>query len=300
MKKFIIIAFCLLAFKDINGQHISLLNDNATWYYHITDSYVWGYFSGYESKYYFENDTVISNLIYKKLICEQSNRPPFVYGLIREDSGVYYALRNEEQVIMDFNLEIGDSVYIAAEGVIFNPIKLNVYSVDSILIGGSFRKRIKLSYSDDPSGWLHFDLTWIEGIGSSIGFIPSFFEAEGALDMWSYMTCFYDKTTIYPENMTIEICNSWFLSTLETEPQTIQIWPNPTSSSFNLDLTTWQQGPAQIQVNDIFGRIVYNENVIDNNEILTISLDNHSAGLYFLKLLDTSNKVVLTKKMVKQ
>jgi hypothetical protein len=79
------------------------------------------------------------------------------YGYREENHKVYKSAYYDdfEEVIYDFSLTVGDSVYV--DSIYYSPTYAHATIVDSVLVGRSFRKRIQF---DNPPE------VWIEGIGS--------------------------------------------------------------------------------------------------------------------------------------
>lgn len=75
-----------------------------------------------------------------------------------------------------------------------------------------------------------------------------------------------------------------------------KIYPNPTNGLLNININNYV-GELQINVFDLNGRQVYNQNVSDFNNTNAINLESLSAGIYVLKLqgenLNYSEKIIL-------
>ena len=111
--------------------------------------------------YFIEGDTMISGQNYAK-IYRYKNKPEYI-GCFRESGKkIYYTgmdyhffETDSEILLYDFTKALGDTVYTLTSS--YNTIE----SIDSILIGGSYRNRY----------YLHDGQQWIEGIGSTYGFL---------------------------------------------------------------------------------------------------------------------------------
>jgi hypothetical protein len=79
-------------------------------------------------------------------------------------------------------------------------------------------------------------------------------------------------------------------------PRQIEVYPNPTSNSFKIDLR--QGGFNRIDIFDIRGRVVYSKNIDPSETILKLRPDLVS-GHYFIKLYNGKNisikKLIITK-----
>lgn len=72
----------------------------------------------------------------------------------------------------------------------------------------------------------------------------------------------------------------------------LNVFPNPTNSSFTIELTETLDGAETANVYDVFGKKVYS-NIIDSK--LEIETNNWSAGVYYIVLKTSSIKVVVLK-----
>lgn len=167
MKKLIIGFICLSAVLSIHSELKYFLPDSNA------------YFSVSWYKFWFEGDTVINNISYKKVFSQWGETPDFnyayYYAAVREDTIAeriycYHKYDEQEYLIADFSGEPGDilTVFNYFYGDSRNEIEVEIESVDEILIDGNYRKRINIV---DRYGV--FPESWIEGIGSTNGlFFP--------------------------------------------------------------------------------------------------------------------------------
>jgi len=92
-------------------------------------------------------------------------------GLLRETDGRLLILRNGViDTLMDFNINVGDTVYIGSN---FEPGQhMLLLSIDSITIfNGSIRKRLNFELNNVGFDGGGFAVSWIDGIGSTRGTI---------------------------------------------------------------------------------------------------------------------------------
>lgn len=89
-----------------------------------------------------------------------------------------------------------------------------------------------------------------------------------------------------------------FDSSLDTEdlldPATIKAYPNPTQDVLNVDITALGEGPINLRLLDMSGRLVKNQ-VQSYNDILTMDLSGVQKGSYILQI---SNGSVIVGKHV--
>ena len=81
-----------------------------------------------------------------------------------------------------------------------------------------------------------------------------------------------------------------------------QIFPNPTNSSFTFAFDSKQKGTAFVNILDLFGKVIksipYNVSVgitEQKNEV-----EDLSAGIYFIEIINSFNEVISKQKLVKQ
>lgn len=79
----------------------------------------------------------------------------------------------------------------------------------------------------------------------------------------------------------------------------IDIFPNPSSNIFNVQITDEYLGETTLQVVDELGRILLNNTIMKDKEMLNckVDLSEYSNGVYFIKVL--SNQKTTTRRIVK-
>lgn len=84
-----------------------------------------------------------------------------------------------------------------------------------------------------------------------------------------------------------------------TDFTNVSIYPNPSSDVFNIELQDEYLGETKISVVDELGRIISNDTINKNKELMnyTIDLTSNSNGIYFVKL--QSDKKSTIKRIVK-
>jgi hypothetical protein len=206
----------------------------------------------------FEGDSVINGESYLKVFESQDSLQTNweQVGLIREDTNTHQVFFNDyyrgEGLIYDFDLEIGDSVYVEnfynSESVL-----LITDSIDSIMINGISRNRYFL-YSEE---YYRTDI-WIEGIGSLRGILYSgeFPPPGGDVELLcshqdgtliymnpTFTNCFYNE--FYPQILQ-ETYDTAYLNTFYEFQLQIQVYEvdsfaligNVIPEGFNFDITT--------------------------------------------------------------
>ena len=86
-------------------------------------------------------------------------------------------------------------------------------------------------------------------------------------------------------------------SVIEFDKSKINLYPNPTSSSITISLTENING--QVFLTDLKGRVVMTKNINSNKTLMNLE-SIESKGMYFVKVIDNSGKIVVTKKVIFQ
>ena len=204
-------------------------------------------------------DTTINGLTYDKLFtpfiheilnvnCQMWMGPGYK-GAVREDVSlkkVFYVPQSDtaEQLLYDFNMQVGDTVQGYLRSYL-QPGFDTVISIDSVLVGNTFRKRWYVNNS--------YFISIIEGIGSTYGLIePS---PGTSTDFPTYdLTCYrlFDAT-LYPDTLTnCDLITS--LPSVEEGRNTIHVYPNPSRGRLNIESD--DAGMEEIRLLDLSGRTI--------------------------------------------
>jgi len=264
-------------------------------------------------KVYYAGDTIIDGYAYK-IICQQDGPQynssccgiSFPYsggiGFLRQDTSarkVYWRDQwmSYETLLYDFTLNIGDTLIGFLNCETSPPLTVN--SVDSILVGESYRKRINFKGTSVCADYYSI----IEGIGGTTGLgIPLCtapfqngtsllcFSINGNTIFTSSPPCALD--TIPCGTLTVGLDESW-----HNQPKKkLSIFPNPSGEKITLTCQP-TYFPIQISIFDMFGREYLEKKIdIEHSEIDITFLPE---GIYLLRA--ENNKTLLTfKKIVKQ
>ena len=227
-------------------------------------------------------DTMIGSVNYSQLHrCGAA-----YYGGLRDDGAgkVYFIPADSinELLIYDFTVLAGDTAFVYEDyGGGFVPATYPYSSPDSVVINGTYRKRISFSGS----------AYWIEGIGCTQGL---FREAWPNVSGWyTNLECMSENnTSIYPVTASgpCSLTSGIEETTTGLQPE---IFPNPSSGEF---LIRWSgQKNIIVDVYDVLGNKVHNAN---GNEI-QLKLPDHPNGIYFIHITDQKGNVII-KKIIKQ
>ena len=248
-----------------------------------------------------DGDTLISEVNYQRIrsyttytlssiqvFCDESS---YNYGpniFIREDSGkVHMYMPNEDLLIYDLTLNVGDSipeVFTSAFGTISisnDPQHREIIAIDSIMIDGTFRKRMLLElheYSMDTTAI-------IEGIGSTSGLFNPFSDRAGISHFLELSCVAENGESIY----TSEGSPSCFLTNniSEEDSDRSSIHPNPSTGIIHFS------DQLAFDVFDPTGRM------IQSGRSTTTDLSDHPSGIYFVRTLHdgqwSHHKVIIEK-----
>lgn len=91
------------------------------------------------------------------------------------------------------------------------------------------------------------------------------------------------------------------ISVKQKYSQDFVIYPNPTGGDLYIEFTAEKEETYSIKVIDVIGKVTEIEVSANKggNRLLFNGLDNHSKGVYFLKITDSRGKVITTEKILK-
>jgi hypothetical protein len=226
--------------------------------------------------YHLQGDTIINGYTYHKvyrtgtshLYCAGgsnyhvwSSYINLYSGAYRQDitqKKVYQFSFGNETVLYNFNAVVGTTL---SQGC------ATVTSIDSILIGATYRKRFNLSSN----------YSIIEGVGSTSGLFGSicqFFESNCTLK------CFIQNgSTLYPD--TINACQiQTSVHELKKAPK-YSISPNPSSGIYNIYGLI---NESVFEVFDVNGKSIYKKTISENSA--SIDLTKNNKGVYYYRIMD--------------
>lgn len=288
MKKVLLFSWLLLTVFT-NGQSTTyhpFPEGNATWNYSYFQQFMAMPPNDYELatySYTFTGDTIINNLTYHKLstpfakphVTGSGYRAAIRQDIVGKKVFVIPATETSEKILYDFTMQVGDTI----KG---NPYYLSrdtVQSIDSVLIGTTFRKR-----------WLfHNNYYIIEGIGSTcelLAIVPVSY-ADGP----EYnLNCYHENNqTLYPDSQTnCELINS--VKLLDTNSSEIKVYPNSSKGSFTIEFT--DANILEIRIVDMLGKVIFQQ---PTNNMKTIIISLPQSGLYVVTGKSTANKLIAKK-----
>jgi hypothetical protein len=185
-------------------------------------------------------------------------------------------------------------------GVITGPTNLcgvstAAYSIASLSAGYTYNWTLAMTGWTITSG---AGTTSITCAGSSAGATTA-----GIVNVTSSNTC---GSTSAISSLATSYCHSAIVINHSGANQNSNVnyglYPNPTNSEFKLDVTTDSDEEMTLQVYDVLGNLIISEkhNVSTGSSTLTTTLENHKAGLYFVRLLDSTAGSVYSQTVIKQ
>ena len=285
MKSFLLASLMLITTFLVSQTEKVIVNENCNW--STLEIHCMPNGNNYSTYFIkFEGDTVIDNLVYKKIWrCDEESQINWgFYGFIREDENQRVYLKPPgyfEGMIYDFSVSVGDT--IEARNVYLNNDTLHfvVTQVDSVLLLTDYRKRIKLfEYINQK------EEIWVEGLGSYFGILNSCNDSYGAVCGGYESLCYEETGTLVYQNPAYSTC--YFAATVgnnELISEKFQVYPNPAKDFVSIDFT--DIGRREIEIFDITGKKILKKTTTNRNFILYLQeVDN---GIYFIKVFDDKN-----------
>lgn len=268
----------------------------------------------YDYQYAVKGDTLINGMNYKKIYWEElisdcifvsapnnytCSAPvyySFLFYFIRNDTAarkVYAFYNTQDQLIYDFSLNIGDTMIAPRCGGL-------ITDIDSILIGGNYRKRFIVDGNGTGVGY------WIiEGIGSVGnqlgGFNSGPFDGCGevcACNIAWYFNCFIQSgIPLYPDTSTCVAING-INSPTNSSAKAIIVYPNPSNGIFTLSYHS-SSPQGQINLMDVTGKIVFTQ-TLNGTATQQINATALRDGFYLYEVVSedviiSTGKVVIMK-----
>lgn len=193
-----------------------------------------------------------------------------------DDENVY---DDEEELLYDYDLEVGDFFNEDDD----HPMK--VESVSTIIDeNGVERKKWEFSFLTLPDETEY----WIEGIGSSRGFLNVGRYTPGDDGEIFHLLCFHKSWNVIYINPVFNECDEDFISENSME-NGFEVYPNPAKDFVKIlndkDLTI-----SNIEIIDMFGRVI---SCVEGNDEINVS--ELPKGEYFVKIM--TGESVITKKL---
>ena len=234
--------------------------------------------------YYFDNRYAqYEGYIYRLLYSPSDFLDDLPIGMYREDNGkifmreINYMTPSEEYLIYDWNLNIGETVYVqhgsSLKGLILDAITETV-------VNGEERRVFNLHYEDDNA----LTEIWIEGMGSELGFPFSGTKNNPVtfnyFPMTTEMLCYYEDGEQIWDNPDYDECvKDYVLDVAEQdENSSLIVYPNPATDI--LSIVTYDVNCSSVEIFSLDGRLVKSQNA--NFDAIDIS--SLASGLYMINV----------------
>jgi len=238
-------------------------------------------------------ETIINGKTYKSVI---NSNIPEIDCLVREEGGIVYKYDeniNDEVVMYDFTLEVGDSFtflnyqfYCSIYGYVpINNTPAQVISVNTQFIAGQNRKVIEFEYIFD------YEEIWIEGIGSVRGFDPVGIVWD--IVDFTELVCFTNNVDTYYFNGATS-CDNTTLGIENNFENKIVLYPNPVKNQSILNLPI-EASVDKLIIIDINGRVV-KEEVVEKEYTIINNMD-YPSGIYFYQVF-SKNSLIKTGRFI--
>ena len=158
---------------------------------------------------FIEGDSIIDGVAYRQAWVKGPNdNEPRIDGFVREeDKRVYYRRQlsyglEEEVLLYDFNLTVGDTVTVN-----FGNTTLLVMEESEVEVDGVMRRQLGLGNPDNGlSPFSEVDEYWIEGVGSTHGFLNSGCEPWSWFGAFVHLLCYYENDDLIWDNEAFDGC----------------------------------------------------------------------------------------------
>ena len=300
MKKTILTTSLTVLMISLFGQNFTPIPADTTSQWRITRGSSDGTCVNAYNSIYYVDDTLMhnGNVFYKIYetgeFYQQVISPPgpcnetYFYdgkyrGAIRTENGKTYQFDGwEENLLMDFTLNVGDTLFsYISPGLIIG-------SIDSVLVGDEYRRRFNFS-NGDICNWM------VEGIGHETGLFEFMFLAP---DFGSEFHC-YGESNI-PLFGDLNCMLNVGYEEISNQNLDVSIYPNPTSGMVKINLPEQNQTTLPYHLTDLYGQIVSKKNAkLLDSQNFEINLEKFKSGIYFLTIQLSNNQTVY-KKIVKK
>lgn len=251
------------------------------------------------------SDTIINSYTYKKIlyydISSGTTQIESIVGYLREDSiqGKAWFFNTEdiaEQLIMDLNLNLGDTFYV---GGVWNS-NTGYHLVDSVwTVFGRKHIRIDVAINPNPGGGNNEKLIFIEGVGTNIGIG---YQDLNYIDNFPYLLCSYKNENLEYHNSNPVFNGNCNYTTVGVDDYLrdikYEIYPNPSSTNeIIIEHQNEKHEYLTIELYSSTGRLLLSLNTM-SFEKTRINTNDFPAGIYFISIKDELGNIT-TKKWIK-
>ena len=301
MKNSTIIFSVLFFISSLGNAQTEWAPVGATWHFEVANQYMDE--TSYSSlRIESVADTIFQDQSCKKLLldggsCESYNNVfesgGSLYTFKQGDSMYFYNFSESHfQLMMDFSLQIGDTLHVPNLNEVDQfdvDLEFIVDSVSFVEIEDESLKRIYLStlnpFFEMPDGSTSIYVTETLGIQNYLTFYSYAAALCESLSHSTKLRC-YSSPSFGTYQAVDYPCDTSFVITdiSEIDSPRIRVYPNPADESISLEIENSQTGEQlEISVLDLQGRQVKTVQIATVGEV-EISVDEIPNGVYFLKL----------------
>ena len=189
-----------------------------------------------------------------------------------------------EQLLYDFDMQVGDTLMGFLSTCVPNFICDTVISIDSVLVGNSYRKR----WFVNPYYFVYF----IEGIGSTYGLLNLIYNFTDLDDI--NLDCFTKNgQPLYPDTLgSCPLLTS--VATLTSAEMIVKIHPNPSKGNVSVELNSTNNVERWVLYN-LNGQIERTARLQNKNQFEMNGID---VGFYVLSLYMDDGRCINRKVIV--
>ena len=232
---------------------------------------------------YIQGETTINGLQYFKIFRSgyyyQIPDPTQTYyyfndfhGYLREANNKWYTLLgNQDTLLYDFTLQVGDTVKSAFTYTDGELILIN--AIDSVMVGTVYKKRFHLNFQ--TGGGTEYI---IEGIGATSGL----FENMYFFEWFSDLLCFAVNGQSVWGLPTADCELNVGLNDAQSIVQNCSVYPNPAEDKITVTFPGKFRG-ASLSILDPIGRVVFHQVDIMTEQV-TIPVTTFSSGIYLVRI----------------
>ncbi len=288
MKNLLLITIIIASVISVNAQKYSPFDTtNINWneFYETEDTEhlsILGYF--------ISGDTLILDDSYHKIF-RASDFDTVYIGAFRESNKEIFYIGQDywgfdtytPVVLYDFTQNIGDTIHT---GTFHRNIILDI---DSIPVSEGHRKRFKM----------YDDQYWIEGIGSTRGFLYPITDIP-TMYWRSELICFKRNEDVIYLNPGFTDCTTRIVSSqfdVEVEDR-VEIYPNPVEREGILSLQTYDSPIVGVRLYNQLGLLLSIANCNDKGK-MQMDIGNYASGVYILLVFKSDQEIINMKVVIK-
>lgn len=291
MKHFLLISFLLLAQIELIAQKYFPIDTIGTSWNELKE-----YGSGKNNpekwieSYYISGDTLIKTVKYFKIYKKTDTGNCYIGGFREKNKIVYYigidywGFDTDTAVILyDFTKSINDEVLT---GVWHKAI---ITGIDSIQISEIYRKRYSLSNGEK----------WIEGIGSTYGFLYPITNIPTKTYWHSELACSKKEDIVIYLNPNFSDCSTQILQSINELKNKVflKLYPNPANRKNEVIIESGKALIDRIQVYNLNGQLLKTYSY-KKADVLKINVSDYLSNIYILKVFDSNGNIYTVKLVI--